>query len=100
MFPNPKLTCRKQIIFIPYQFHLEGAAFEQTKRTFFKGSQKARGSFFKPAVNVAAPFFRMGLEAKTKNPDVGQATTNISNSISMGNLLTNLHSNGFHMKVM
>ena len=56
----------------------------------------------KPAVNVAAPFIGMAVSAKTKNPKVGQATTNILKSISGGKILnlTDIHGNGLRLKVM
>ena len=41
-------------------------------------------SFFKPAFNVGAPFIGMALGAKTKNPRIAQATTNLLESISGG----------------
>ena len=44
----------------------------------------------------------MPVTAKTKNPKVGQATTNILKSISGGKTLslTDLHGNGLRLKVM
>ena len=46
-------------------------------KKIFKGSQTAWNKFLKPAVNVAAPFIGLAVSAKTKNPKVGQSTTNI-----------------------
>ena len=56
----------------------------------------------KPAVNVAAPFFGMAVSAKTENPKVGAATTNILKIISGGKILslTGMHGKGFRLKVM
>ena len=44
----------------------------------------------------------MAVSAKTKNPKVGQATTNISRSISGGKVLslTDMHGRGLILKVM
>ena len=44
----------------------------------------------------------MAVSAKTKNPKVGQATTNILKSISGGKILslTDMHGNGLRLKVM
>ena len=58
--------------------------------------------FFKPAVNVAAPFIEMAVSAKTKNPKVGQATKNILKSISGGKILrlTDMHGHGLRLKVI
>ena len=68
----------------------------------FKGSQTAWNKFLKPAVNVAAPFVGMAVSAKTKNPKIGQATTNILKSISGGKILslTVMHGNGLRLRVM
>ena len=44
----------------------------------------------------------MAVSAKTKNPKVGEAATNILKSISAGNFLslTDMHGNGLRLKVM
>ena len=55
---------------------LEGNGFENTMKKSFKGSQTAWIKLLKPAVNVAEPSMGMAVSAKTKNPKVGQATTN------------------------
>ena len=100
MCHNPKCKCQKQIIFSPNQFQLEGAGFKMKK--MIKGSQIAWNKFLKPAVNVAAPFIGMAVGAKTKNPKVAAATTNILKSSSGGkNLsLTDMHGRGLRLKVM
>ena len=77
MCPNARCKCQKQITFTPNQFQLEGSGFKNKMKKIFKGSQKAWDKFLKPAVNMTAPFIRMAVSAKTKNPKVGQATTNI-----------------------
>ena len=99
---NPKCKCQKQINFSPNQFQLEGTGFKNTMKKFVKGSQSAWNNFLNPAVNVAAPFIGMAVSAKTKNPKVGQATTNILKSISGGKMLSlrDLHGNGLRLKVM
>ena len=68
----------------------------------FKGTQTAWNKFLQPAVNVAAPFIGMAVSAKTKNPKVGQATTNKLKSISGGKILslTDMHGRGLRLKVM
>ena len=99
---NPKCKCQKQITFTPKQFQLEGGSSENKLRKSFKGTQTAWNKFLKPAVNVAAPYIGVPVSAKTKNPKVGQATTNISKSISGGKILslTDKHGNGLRLKVM
>ena len=71
-------------------------------KEIFKVSQTAWNKFLKPAVNVAAPFVGMAVSVKTKNPKVGQATTNILKSTSGGKILslTDMHGNGLRLKVM
>ena len=102
MCHNSKRNCQKQITFSPKQFQLEGAGFKNTMKKIFKGSQTAWNRFLKPAVNVAAPFIGMAVGAKTKNPKIAQATTNILKSISGGKIfsLTDMHGNGLRLKVM
>ena len=102
MCHNPKFLCQKQITFTPKQYMLEGAGFKNTMRKIFRGSQTAWNNFLKPAVDMAAPFIGMAVSAKTKNPKVGQAATNILKSLSGGKILslTDLHRNGLRLKVM
>ena len=56
----------------------------------------------KPSVNVAAPFIRMAVSAKTNNPKVGQTTTNFLKSISGGKILNlaDLHGKGLRLQIM
>ena len=102
MCHNPKCNYHKQITFSPNQFQRERAGFKITMKKIFKGSETAWNKFLKPAVNVAAPFNSMTVGAKTKNPKVAQATTNILESISGGKILslTDMHGNGLRLKVM
>ena len=103
MCPNARCKCQKQITFTPNQFQLEGSGFKDKMKKIFKGSEKAWNKFLKPAVNVAAPFIGMAVSAKTKNPRVGQATTNILKNISGGKILTltdQYSGNGLRLKVM
>ena len=67
----------------------------------FRGLQTAWNNYLKPAINATAPFIRMAVSAKTKNPKVGQATTNILKSINGGKLisLTDMHGQGLRLKV-
>ena len=102
MCHNPTCNCEKQITFTPKQYMLERNCFLKTHKKFFKGSQTAWNNFLKPAINVAAPFIGMAVEAKTKNPKVAQATTNILKNMSGGKILSlaDLHGNGSSLKVM
>ena len=81
---------------------LEGEGFENTMKKIFKGSQTAWNKFLKPALNIASPYIGMVVSAKTKNPKIGQATTNILKSISGGKILslTDMHGRGLRLKIM
>ena len=100
--PNPKCGCQKIITFTPHQYMLEGGSIKSKLQKIFRGTKKAWDKFLKPAVNVAAPFIGMAVGAKTKNPKVAAATTNILKSISGGKILslTDMHGNGLRLKVM
>ena len=101
--PNPKCGCQKIITFTPHQYMLEGGSIKSKLQKIFKGTQTAWNKFIKPALNATAPFIGMAVTAKTKNPKVGQATTNILKSISGGKILslTDMHSGaGIRLRVM
>ena len=102
MCHNPKCKCQKQITFSPNQFQLEGSGFKNKLKSIFRGTQTAWNKFLKPAINATAPFIGIAVTAKTKNPKVGQATTNILKSISGGKILslTDMHGRGLRLKVM
>ena len=99
---NPKSKCQKMITFTPNQFQLEGGSIKSKLQKIFGGTQTAWNKFLKPAINATAPFIRMVVSAKTKNPKVGQATTNILKSVSGGIILSliDMHGNGLRLKVM
>ena len=99
--PILNVDAKKIITFTPHQYMLEGGSIKSKLRKIFRGTQTAWKKFLKPAVNVAAPFIEMAVSAKTKNPKVGQATTNLLKSISSGKLLslTDLHGNCLRLKV-
>ena len=100
--PNPKCGCQKIITFTPHQYMLEGGSIKSKLQKTLKGTQTALNKFLKPAVNVVAPFIGMAVGAKTKNPKVAAATTNILKSISGSKILTltDMHGNGLRLKVM
>ena len=101
-FPNPKCGCQKIITFTPHQYMLEGGSIKTKLQKNFRGTQTAWNKFLKPTIIATAPFLGMAVSAKTKNPKVGQATTNILKSISGGKILslTDIHGNGLCLKVM
>ena len=84
------------------QLQFEGGSNKCKLQKTFRGTQTAQNKFLKRAVNVAAPFTGMTVSAKTKNPKVGQATTNILKSISGGRILslTDMHGRELRLKVM
>ena len=65
-------------------------------------TQTAWKKILEPAINATAPFIGMAVSAQTKNPKVGQATTNILKSISGGKIcsLTDMHRRCLRLKVM
>ena len=71
-------------------------------KSIFRRTLTAWNKYIKPVVNVAAPFIGMAISAKTRNPNVGQATTNILKSISGDKILslTDMHGRGLRLKVM
>ena len=97
---NPKCKFQKMITFTPNQFQL--GSIKRKLQKIFRGTQTAWKKFFQTAVNVAAPFIGMAVIAKSKNPEVGQATTNKLKSISGGKILslTDMHGRGLRLKVM
>ena len=101
--PNLKCGCQEIITFTPHKYVLEGGSIRSKLQKIFKGTQTAWIKVLKPAVNVAAPFIGMAVSAKTKNPKVGQPTTNILKSISGGKILslTDMHSGaGLRLRFM
>ena len=102
MCQKPKCKCQKQVTFTPKQFQPEGGSIKSKLQKISEGTQTAWKKFLKPAVTVVAPFIRMAVSAKTKNPKVGQARVNILKSISGGKILslTDLHGNGVKLGVM
>ena len=102
MCHNRKCNCQKQLTFTPKQFQLEGGSIKKILQKFFRWTQTAANKFLKPAIKATAPFIGMAVSAKTENPKVGQATTNILKSISSGKILslTDIHGNGLRSKVM
>ena len=100
---NPKCGCQKIITFTPHQYMLEGGSIKSKLQKIFRGTKKAWDRFLTPAINATAPFIGMAVSAKTQNPKVGAATTNILKSISGGKILslTDMHSGaGLRLRVM
>ena len=100
--PNPKCNCQKVITITPHKDMLEIGSVKSKQQNIFRGIPTAWTKFLKPAFNATAPFIEMAVRAKTKNPKVGQATTNILKSISgVKNLgLINMHGHGLTLKAM
>ena len=102
MCHNPKCKGQKQITFTPKQFQLEGESIKIKLQKTFRGTQSAWNKFLKPALNMASPYIGMAVSAKTKNPIIVQATTNIIKSYSIGKILslTDMQGRGLRLKVM
>ena len=102
MCHNLKCNYRKQITLTPKQFQLEGGSIRSKLKSISKGTHTAWNKFLELSVNATAPFIGMAVGAKTKNPKVGQATTNFLKSISDGIILslTDMHGHGLRLMVM
>ena len=99
---NPKCKCQKQITFSPNQFQLEVAGFKETMKKISKGSQTAWSKVLKPTINTLSPVIGIAVGAKSKNKQVGAATTNILKSLTGGKILslTDMHGRGLRVKMM
>ena len=102
MCRNPKCNCQKEITFTLRQLQLEGGSFKCKLKSIFTGTQSAWNTFLKPAISATAPFIGMVVSVKTKNPKVGQVTTNILKNIRGAKNLSLIerHGNGLRLKVM
>ena len=102
MCHNPKCNCQKQITCNTKQFQLEGNGLKNTMKKLFKGTEKAWNECLKPSLKIASPYIGMAVFARTKNPQIGRATGDISKSISVGKFLslTDMHGHGLRLKVM
>ena len=94
MSANIKRNSQEQLTFTPRQLEMKGTGYKSKLKEFFRGTEKAWNKLIKPGVNVAASFMAMAVGSEPKNPNVGQATTNISKNIFGGRVisLTNPHS--------
>ena len=72
------------------------------QKKIFKGSQTAWSKFLKPAINTLATVIGMAVGAKSKNKQVGAATTNLLKSLTGGKILslTDMHGRGLRLKVI
>ena len=77
MCHNPKCNCQKQTTFTPKQFQIEGGSIKSKLQKNFKGTQTAWSKLLKPALNIASPYIGTAVSAKTKNPQIGKATSDI-----------------------
>ena len=103
MCPNAKCKCQKQITFTPKHFQLEIAGFRQKlKQKIFTDTQTTSNKFLKPALNIESPYINLAVSAITKNPKIGEATSNILKSISGLKILslTDMHGHRLRLKVM
>ena len=99
---NSKCKCQKQTTFSPRHFQIEGNGFKKTMRKICKRSQTAWSKFLNPTINTLVPVIGMAVGAKSKNKQVGAATTNILKSLTGGEILslTDMHGRGLRLKVI
>ena len=71
-------------------------------KKIFQGAQSSWNKFLKPTINTLAPVIGMAIGAKSKNKQIGAATTNIKKSLTGGKILslTDMHGNGLCLKFM
>ena len=82
MCPKPKCNCQIQITFTPKQIQLECSGSRSKLNKFFERSRASLNKFLKPAPNTASPSVGIAVIAETKNPKIGETTSNILRSIS------------------
>ena len=92
----------KKATFTPKQFQMEGARVKGKLQKIFEGTQTVWHKFLMPAINAITPIIGIALAAKSKNPEVGEASKKFSKSIRGGkNLrLTEMHGNRLRLNVM
>ena len=100
--PDPKCNCPKILTFTPHQYMLEGGSIKSKLQKTFKGTKQTWDSFIKPGLKMATPLISAAVASKTKNPQSAQVTNSILKSLTGGKILslTDLHGNGFCLKVM
>ena len=81
---------------------MEGSGFKNTMRKIFRATEKMWNNFIKSGLKIGNPIISAGVAAKTKYPQSAQITSNILKSSTGGKYLslTDLHGNGFRIKVM
>ena len=81
---------------------MEGKGFKTTMREIFKSTGKMWTNFIKPGLEIANPIISAGVAVKTRNPQAGQITSNITKSVTGSKILsfTDFLGNGFRLKVM
>ena len=95
----PRREYHKQITFTPYQFQTVGASIKYKLKSIFRGTRADWNKFFKPNLKATAPKNGMALGAKTKNPEVAKATTDILKSKSGGKILSSTDMQGLGSRV-
>ena len=100
--PNKKCSCQKLIKYTLKQLQIEGNGFKNTMKKIFEASQTAWNIFLKPMIKTLAPVIATAVGAKSKNKQVGQATTQFSKSKIGGKFfsLTDLHGPRIRLKSM
>ena len=102
MCRNLKCKCQKQITFTPNQIQLEVRSIKSILKLIFRGTKTTWDNFLKPALKMASPYIGMSVAAKTGNPKIGQATSNILKTLTGGKILslTDMHGRGFRLRIM
>ena len=89
--------CQKKLTFSTKEFMFEGGLIRSKLMKLFKGSEKAWNKFLKPG----GPYIGMAVAAKSRNPQVAQATANVLKNISGDKVfhLTDMYGQGLRLRV-
>ena len=88
------VNVRNRFFLLQSNLNLKVVRWKVSCKKVFKVTQTAWNHFLKKALNIASPYYGTAVGAKTTNPKIGQATTNILKSISDGKILSLTDING------
>ena len=99
--PNPKCNCQKLKTFTTHQYMLESGSIESKLQKIFDWTQTVWNNLLKPALNIACPYIGMAVCARTKNSQIGEATSDILKSTTGSKIisLTDMHGQRLRLKI-
>ena len=98
---TPNVNVKNKVLLLLDNFSLKELDLKLNYRELLKSFKQLGINFLKTAPDMTTPLVGMAVGAKTKNPQVAQATTNILKTVSAGKLLrlTNMHGHGLQLRV-